>query len=358
VDQEPLLSIGELSAASGLSAKALRLYDESGLLPPRRVDPFSGYRSYGADQVPRARRIAALRGVGMGLARIGVLLDLEPAAAAWELRSWWRQEQADSLSRAAAVGLLVRDLGELPEETAMTDMTDHPALIAASALHRGHVRPAQQDAVLHTELGPGTLLLAVADGFGAEDALSARILAALEAAVGDALAAGADPTAALEEAWAAAEVLVPPGDESGSTLTAALLTGGRLHVAHVGDGRALLVHGDRVDPVTQDHTQVRSLVAAGRLTAEEAEGHPQRAVLNRALAAGAPTAPDLLIRRIEPGDLVALLSDGVHAVLDPARLASLLTGADAPEVLAARIVEETLEAGAPDNLALALARVG
>lgn len=358
MDQEPLLSIGELSAASGLSAKALRLYDESGLLPPRRVDPFSGYRSYGADQVPRARRIAALRGVGMGLARIGVLLDLEPAAAAWELRSWWRQEQADSLSRAAAVGLLVRDLGELPEETAMTDMTDHPALIAASALHRGHVRPAQQDAVLHTELGPGTLLLAVADGFGAEDALSARILAALEAAVGDALAAGADPTAALEEAWAAAEALVPPGDESGSTLTAALLTGGRLHVAHVGDGRALLVHGDRVDPVTQDHTQVRSLVAAGRLTAEEAEGHPQRAVLNRALAAGAPTAPDLLIRRIEPGDLVALLSDGVHAVLDPARLASLLTGADAPEVLAARIVEETLEAGAPDNLALALARVG
>ncbi|QCR52170.1 serine/threonine protein phosphatase [Brachybacterium sp. SGAir0954] len=355
MDQEPLLSIGELSAASGLSAKALRLYDESGLLPPRRVDPFSGYRSYGADQVPRARRIAALRGVGMGLARIGVLLDLEPAAAAWELRSWWRQEQADSLSRAAAVGLLVRDLWELPEETAMTD---DPTLIAASTLHRGHVRPAQQDAVLHTELGPGTLLLAVADGFGAEDALSARILAALEAAVGDALAAGADPTAALEEAWTAAEALVPPGDESGSTLTAALLTGGRLHVAHAGDGRALLVHGDRVDPVTQDHTQVRSLVAAGRLTAEEAEGHPQRAVLNRALAAGATTAPDLLIRRIEPGDLVALLSDGVHAVLDPARLASLLTGADAPEVLAARIVEETLEAGAPDNLALALARVG
>lgn len=355
MDQESLLSIGELSAASGLSAKALRLYDESGLLPPRRVDPFSGYRSYGADQVPRARRIAALRGVGMGLARIGVLLDLEPAAAAWELRSWWRQEQADSLSRATAVGLLVRDLGELPEETAMTE---HPTPTAASALHRGHVRPTQQDAVLHRELDPGTLLLAVADGFGAEDALSARILAALEAGVGEALAAGADPTSALEQAWAAAEALIPAGGDSGSTLTAALIAGGRLHVAHVGDARALLVHGDRVDPVTQDHTQVRSLVAAGRLTAEEAEGHPQRAVLNRALAAGAPTAPDLLIRRLEPGDLVALLSDGVHAVLDPARLASLLAGTDAPEALAAQIVEETLEAGAPDNLALTLARVG
>lgn len=354
MDQESLLSIGELSAASGLSAKALRLYDESGLLPPRRVDPFSGYRSYGADQVPRARRIAALRGVGMGLARIAVLLDLEPAAAAWELRSWWRQEQADSLSRAAAVDDLVRDLGELPEETTMTT---HPTITTATALHRGHVRPAQQDAVLARDLGPA-VLLAVADGFGTDDDLSSRILTAVGAAAEQALATGADPTAALEAAWSAAEELVPAGGSAGSTLTAALLGGGRLHVAHVGDARLLLVHGDRVDPVTQDHTQVRSLVTAGRLTAEEAEGHPDRAVLNRALAAGAPTAPDLLIRRLEPGDLVAVLSDGVHAVLDPARLASLLAGADAPEDLAAQIVEETLAAGAPDNLALALARVG
>ena len=85
-----LMSIGELAARSGLSPKALRLYAESGLLVPRRVDPFTGYRSYGTDQVERARLIASLRGIGMGLARIQVLCDLEGAAAAAELRSWWR----------------------------------------------------------------------------------------------------------------------------------------------------------------------------------------------------------------------------------------------------------------------------
>ncbi|HJG51540.1 MAG TPA: MerR family transcriptional regulator, partial [Brachybacterium faecium] len=88
---QTLLSIGELAAASGLSPKALRLYDDSELLVPRRVDPFTGYRSYGRDQVRRARFIAALRGLGMGLARIRVLCDLDGAAAAAELRSWWRQ---------------------------------------------------------------------------------------------------------------------------------------------------------------------------------------------------------------------------------------------------------------------------
>ena len=64
--EESLLSIGELAARSGLSPKALRLYDESGLLVPRRVDPSTGYRSYGTDQVGRARLIAALRQDGTG----------------------------------------------------------------------------------------------------------------------------------------------------------------------------------------------------------------------------------------------------------------------------------------------------
>lgn len=141
---ETLLSIGELAAASGVSPKALRLYADSGLLVPRRVDPFTGYRSYGADQVERARLIAALRGLGMGLARIGVLCDLEPGAAAAELRSWWRQEEADALSRAAAVDDLARDLGELPSEGIMTASTTTPR--TASVLHIGLVRAAQQDA--------------------------------------------------------------------------------------------------------------------------------------------------------------------------------------------------------------------
>lgn len=355
---ETLLSIGELAAASGLSPKALRLYADSGLLVPRRVDPFTGYRSYGADQVERARLIAALRGLGMGLARIGVLCDLGGGAAAAELRSWWHQEEADALSRAAAVRALARDLGQLPLEDVMTTSLTAPR--TASALHIGLERRSQQDAALVHELSGGRVLLGVADGFGTADELAPQLLTAFAAALEGALGTdpSAAPLAALETAWAAVEALVPADGDAGSTLTAALLDGDRMPVAHLGDTRVVLVRGERVEHVTQDHTQVRSLLEAGRLSPEEAASHPDRAVLNRALAAGAPTAPDLLVRRLEPGDLVLVTTDGLHAAVDPSALAEALTGgAEDPESLAAGLIELALAAGGPDNVGVALARV-
>lgn len=350
---QDLLSIGELAAASGLSAKALRLYDESGLLVPRRVDPVTGYRFYGADQVGRARLIASLRGLGMGLARIHILCDLDGAAAASELRSWWRQEAADALSRAVAVRDLVAALGQHPMEDTMITTTT-PAR-TASALHIGLERTAQEDAVLIQAVPGGRTLLAAADGFHESGDLATRLLAAFA----DALAAdpSADALTALETAWSAAEALAPTEGEAGSTLTAALLDGNRLHIAHLGDTRVMLVRAGRLEHVTQDHTQVRSLLEAGRLSPEEAASHPDRRVLNRALAAGAPSAPDLLVRRLEPGDLVVVATDGLHAVVDPSALAEALTSEAEPEALAASLIDLALAAGGPDNVGVALARV-
>lgn len=347
------MSIGELAARSGLSPKALRLYAESGLLVPRRVDPFTGYRSYGTDQVERARLIASLRGIGMGLARIQVLCDLEGAAAAAELRSWWRQEEADAFSRAEVVRSLARDLGELLSEDIMTASTTRPR--TASALHIGLERSAQQDAVLVRELPGGRTLLAVADGFGAADDLAPQLLGRLEREL--ATDPSAAPLPALEFAWREIEMLVPADGDAGSTLTAALLDGDRLHIAHLGDTRVVLVRSGRIEHVTQDHTLLRSLVEAGRLSPEEVAAHPDRAVLNRALAAGAPTAPDLLVRRLEPGDLVLLSTDGLHAAGDPAELAGVLTSGGEPETLAQHLVDLALAAGAPDNVGLALAQL-
>src|ERR1700684_870527 len=69
-----LLTIGEFGRQTRLTAKALRLYDEIGLLRPAEGDPASGQRWYGAGQVPLARLIGMLRGTDLGLAEIGVLL--------------------------------------------------------------------------------------------------------------------------------------------------------------------------------------------------------------------------------------------------------------------------------------------
>jgi DNA-binding transcriptional MerR regulator len=97
------LLAGEFGAAARLSPKALRLYAEQGLLPPASVDPVTGYRYYVPAQLPRARLIARLRELGLPLARVGPLADLDPEALALELRGWLRAQRTLLDDRAAVV---------------------------------------------------------------------------------------------------------------------------------------------------------------------------------------------------------------------------------------------------------------
>jgi DNA-binding transcriptional MerR regulator len=102
-----LMSIGEFARLSHLSAKALRLYDELGLLPPARVDPGSGYRWYAAGQLDNARLVASLRQIGVPLAQIQLILSLEPEAAAAQVGAYWSGAEADHAARRDLAGYLV-----------------------------------------------------------------------------------------------------------------------------------------------------------------------------------------------------------------------------------------------------------
>ena len=110
------MTIGEFAAAVGLTPKALRLYDELGLLRPARVDPATGYRTYVATQVERARLVAALRRAGVPPARIGGIGDLPRAAAAADLAAWWRQVEADTADRRVLVHDLLARWRDRPDE--------------------------------------------------------------------------------------------------------------------------------------------------------------------------------------------------------------------------------------------------
>jgi DNA-binding transcriptional MerR regulator len=89
------MSIGEFARATRLSPKALRLYDELGLLLPARVDASSGYRDDEETQLPTARLVVALRQLDVPLPRIQYLLALEPAAAANHLEAYWAAVEDD-----------------------------------------------------------------------------------------------------------------------------------------------------------------------------------------------------------------------------------------------------------------------
>jgi DNA-binding transcriptional MerR regulator len=144
-----LLLAGEFGEAAGLSAKALRLYAEQGLLPPAEVDPATGYRYYDPAQLSKARLIRRLRALGLPLARIGHLAELSPAARALELRGWLRAERARLDERAAVIEAV--GAGPVPELVAAVRLRDMPARKVVSRSRRinsteldEHVRTAEQ----------------------------------------------------------------------------------------------------------------------------------------------------------------------------------------------------------------------
>ena len=349
-----MLTIGEFARETGLTAKALRLYDDLGLLAPADVDERTGYRRYTAGQVDRARLVARLRSAGVPLRRIATIVELDDReAAAAELLSYWRQVEADTASARQVVATLVSQMRGHDTMSTSNDTTHTPTARSAHRAGQGG-RAAQLDDVyphVHrwsTQV-TGQRLFAVADGVGDDPGASTAALEAL--AVLDDTEPGPDPLGALDAAVtsAAEAVAAHVSGAGGTTLTALLLVGERALVAHVGDSRAYAVRDGGLERLTRDHTVVQSLIDEGRLTDDEARSDPDRALLNRALAPGAAPAPDLSVRTARPGDRFVLTTDGVHSVLEPRHLAELLLAPGAPDDVAAAVEASVLAAGAPDN---------
>jgi protein phosphatase len=349
-----LLTIGAFAKASRLSPKALRLYDELELLRPARVDPDTGYRYYAVEQLPQARLVAWLRRLGMPLAEIRAVCALDAAGAAREIRAYWARVEAETAVRRDLAAFLVDQLTvESGDVESRRDHTTMLELRYAAHTDRGHVRPANQDTVY-----AGRRLLAVADGFGPAGASASG--AAVEALrfldEGEELAAGSVLNVLEDAVRGASEAvhdLAEGGEENGTTLTALLWTGSKLALVHIGDSRAYLLRDGELFRITHDHSVVQSLIDEGRLTPEEAESHPQRTLLLKALGGGIAPLPDLRLHEARAGDRYLLCSDGLTGVVPDERIKELLAGEDAVRTL----IAEANAAGGPDNVSCVVADV-
>jgi serine/threonine protein phosphatase PrpC len=102
----------------------------------------------------------------------------------------------------------------------------------------------------------------------------------------------------------------------GTTMTVALVEDGHVAIGHVGDSRAYLVRNRRLEQLTEDHSLVAELVRSGKLSPEEADAHPQRSVITRALGTDPDVDVDTFSVETEPGDLFLLCSDGLTSMVD------------------------------------------
>ncbi|MBC7291145.1 MAG: serine/threonine-protein phosphatase [Actinotalea sp.] len=213
----------------------------------------------------------------------------------------------------------------------------------------------------------GPHLLVVADGMGGHaggDVASSLAVAHL-APLDDEAHGPDDALAELTRALSTAhqELLARADAEPelaglGTTVTALLRSGNKLAMAHIGDSRAYLLRDGRLAQVTTDHTFVQHLVNTGKISAEEAEHHPQRSVLLRVLGDfDMEIAPDMSVREARPGDRWLLCSDGLSGVVSSDTLAATLTEISDPDACADQLVRLALRGGGPDNITVVVGDV-
>ncbi|WP_314192264.1 PP2C family serine/threonine-protein phosphatase [uncultured Arthrobacter sp.] len=143
----------------------------------------------------------------------------------------------------------------------------------------------------------------------------------------------------------------------GTTVTALLLAGGKLHFAHIGDSRAYRLRDGEFEQISIDHTFVQRLIDEGRLRPEEAETHPHKNVLMRVLGdVDASPELDLATIDVQPGERWLLCSDGLNYVAGHAVERTVRETPDLRECVET-LVDLTLEAGAPDNVTVVMVEI-
>ncbi|CAN5602405.1 hypothetical protein BH24ACT24_BH24ACT24_09880 [soil metagenome] len=206
-------------------------------------------------------------------------------------------------------------------------------------------------------------LFAVADGMGGARAGEVASRIAVEAFESSREPA-ADPEAELVAIARAANRQIyelAHSDEAyrgmGTTLTAVMVGGREVTVGHVGDSRLYRLRDDELERLTTDHSLVEELVRKGRILPEEAETHPQKSIITRALGVESDVEVDTLTCAASDGDVYLICSDGLTGMLSEDEVAEVLRTRDSLEGAARHLIEAANQAGGRDNITVVLFRV-
>jgi serine/threonine protein phosphatase PrpC len=142
----------------------------------------------------------------------------------------------------------------------------------------------------------------------------------------------------------------------GTTVVAAIADGDVMSFAHVGDSRAYLIRDNALTRITNDHSWVFEQVQAGMLTEAEAEKHPLRNVITRALGGALQVNPDASEIQAKPGDMFLLCSDGLTGMVPEDEILRIVTENADPVVACQKLIDDANERGGLDNITAILVK--
>lgn len=223
----------------------------------------------------------------------------------------------------------------------------------------GRQRQANEDSYLAR-----SPLFVVADGMGGAQAGEVASLTAIQAFQGG--LPNGDPESSIEATIKSANRNIhdqahadPSLSGMGTTITVAMVDSDseQVVIGHVGDSRAYRLRDGIIQRLTKDHSLVEEMRRRGQITEEQAEDHPQRSIITRALGPEPEVQVDLATVPAEPGDIFLLCSDGLTTMIGDERIRELLMCATTLDAAARTLVDEANRAGGRDNITVIVFQV-
>lgn len=250
------------------------------------------------------------------------------------------------------------------------DLRVKPVITVGAKTDIGRVRENNEDkyefflAESHSDLASKGHVLVVCDGMGGHEAGQIASELACKTFIDvyrnhpsdDPAVAGKAAVAAANRFINDVARAVPSRKGMGTTLSALLIVQDKGYIIQVGDSRVYRSRLSECEQLTSDHTWVEETVRAGLMNREDAENHPYKHVITRALGTDQAVEPDVFTLDLAPEDMYFLCSDGVTNHVSNERVGEILSGAT-PSEAAWRLVGEALVGGGSDNATALVVRI-
>ena len=231
----------------------------------------------------------------------------------------------------------------------------------AGRTHTGLVREINQDSFLVLDLPEqNALAVVLADGMGGHNAGELASSLAVEYAAEQAKEkdfTGKNCASQITRIMDEANKLVYSKSLQdiahvgmGTTMIMAVVTDSEINIGHVGDSRVYILRKGELERITTDHSLVEELLQSGAITTEEAENHPSKNVITKALGCEPKINIDNYKRKIENGDKMLLCSDGLTNMVKEQEIRTVLTGTKDPEEAVDKLIEKANNYGGEDNV--------
>jgi protein phosphatase len=143
----------------------------------------------------------------------------------------------------------------------------------------------------------------------------------------------------------------------GTTLIVSILLGKKLYIGHIGDSRVYLIRDNKINKITSDHSLVEELLRSGTLTKEEAENHPKKNIITRAIGCSLVIDVDTYKQDVKEGDTILMCTDGLTNMVNESEIKNIIEKETDVDIASENLIKAANKNGGEDNITVILFKI-